>query len=377
MRATDDQPARYPGPAKPRRGIGRLGCLIWGMVGVLLAGMMVTGAAFAGWNSGISLARHNATSTAAAELARQCDHLRTDLAAGNARLAQRRIEFLRQHTPTCLIELVPTATALYLDSLPRATLRPTLTATSQPAIAAASTARPTVAATDAAAAGSLYEYDLDVLLAEAEADMSRRNYRAAIDTLDAIIAIDESFRTDHVGALHFAALTEQALALFRSGRLAEGIVLARRAETYGDVQALELNYEWTIAELYLDAQRLKITNPAESVRLFSLIVYEHGLRAYQNGLVISELQEAHRNYGDALSRQGEHCQAQGQYQAALDLRASPSRIDRAAVMIQRSQAAQACSGASVAQPSSTALPDNSEPTGAPIRPTIVPVGQTG
>ena len=371
MRAADDQPARYPGPAKPRRGIGRLGCLIWGMVGVLLAGMMVAGAAFAGWNSGISLARHNATSTAAAELARQCDHLRTDLAAGNARLAQRRIEFLRQHTPTCLIELAPTATALYLASLPRATLRPTLTATSQPTIAAASRARPTVAAS------SLYEYDLDVLLAEAEADMSRRNYRAAIDTLDAIIAIDESFRTDHVGALHFAALTEQALALFRSGRLAEGIVLARRAETYGDVRALELNYEWIIAELYLDAQRLKIANPAESVRLFSRIVYEHGLRAYQDGLVISELQEAHRNYGDALSWQGEHCQAQGQYQAALDLRASPSRIDRAAVMAQHSQAAQACSGASVTQPSSTALPDNGEPTGAPIRPTIVPVGQAG
>ena len=380
MRAADDQPARYPGPAKPRRGIGRLGCLIWGMVGVLLAGMMVAGAAFAGWNSGISLARHNATGTAAAELARQCDHLRTDLAAGNTRLVQRRIEFLRQHTlaPTCLIELAPTATALYLASLPRATLRPTLTATSQPTIAAASRARPTVAATDAAAAaGSLYEYDLDVLLAEAEADMSRRNYRAAIDTLDAIIAIDESFQTDHVGALHFAALTEQASALFRSGRLAEGIVLARRAETYGDVQALELNYEWIIAELYLDAQRLKITNPAESVRLFSRIVYEHGLRAYQDGLVISELQEAHRNYGDALSWQGEHCQAQGQYQAALDLRASPSRIDRAAVMAQHSQAAQACSGASVTQPSSTALPDNGEPTGAPIRPTIVPVGQAG
>ncbi len=374
MRAADDQPARYPpaGHAKPRRGIGRLGCLIWGMVGLLLAGMMVAGAAFAGWNSGISLARRHATVTAAAELARQCDHLRTDLAAGNARLAQRRIEFLRQHTPTCLIELVPTATALYLTSRPSATPQPTSTATSQPTIAA-SRIQPTIAATD----DRSYDYDLDVLLAEAEADMGLRNYQAAIDTLDAIIAIDESFRTDHVGDLHFAALTEQASALFRSGRLAEGIVLARRAETYGDVQTLELNYEWIIAELYLNGQRLKITNPAESVRLFSQIVYEHGLRTYQDGLVISELQEAHRNYGDALSWQGEHCQAQGQYQAALDLRASPSRIDRAAVRDRHSQAAQACSGASVAQPSATALPDEGEPTSAPIRPTIVPVGQTG
>lgn len=373
MRAADDQPARYPpaGHAKPRRGIGRLGCLIWGMVGLLLASMMVAGAAFAGWNSGISLARRQATVTAAAELARQCDHLRTDLAAGNARLAQRRIEFLRQHTPTCLIELVPTATALYLASLPSAAPRPTSTATSRPTIAA-SRIQPTIAATED---GS--DYDLDVLLAEAETDMGLRNYQAAIDTLDAIIAIDENFQTDHVGDLHFTALTEQASALFRSGRLAEGIVLARRAETYGDVQSLELNYEWIIAELYLNAQRLKTTNPAESVRLFSRIVYEHGLRAYQDGLVISELQEAHRHYGDALSWQGEHCQAKGQYQAALDLRASPSRIDRAAVRDLHSQAAQACSGASVTQPSATALPGDGEPTAAPIRPTIVPVGQTG
>lgn len=378
MRAADDQPTHYPpaGHAKPRRGIGRLGCLIWGMVGLLLAGMMVAGAAFAGWNSGISLARRHATVTAAAELARQCDHLQTDLAAGKARLAQRRIEFLRQRAlaPTCLIELVPRATALYLDSLPSAAPQPTLTATPQPTIAA-SRIQPTIAAID----DRPYDYDLDVLLAEAEADMDLRNYQAAIDTLDAISAIDESFRTDHVDDLHFIALTEQASALFRSGRLAEGIVLARRAETYGDVQTLELNYEWYIAELYLNAQRLKIANPAESVRLFSQIVYDNGLRTYQNGLVISELQEAHRHYGDALSWRGEPCQAQGQYQAALDLRASPSRIDRASVRAQRDQAAQACDGAAVSPSSSTALPDSGEPTSAPIRPTatIVPVGQTG
>ena len=372
MRPPDDTQASRS--IKPGRGIGRLGCLVWMMVGLLLAGMMAAGAVFAGWNSGISLARYNATVTAAAELARQCDHLQTDLAAGSARLAQRRIEFLQAQSPACLIELAPTATALYLISLPSATPAPTMTPPPLPLPSAAVTATSESTAT---VGGNAYDYDMDALLAEAEADMTLRNYQAAVDTLDAIIAIDENFQQARVGDLYFSALTAQATALFRSGRLAEGIVMTARAEAYGDVQGLDLNYERFIAGLYLSAQRLKITNPAESVRLFSQIVYDHGLRTYLNGLVIAELQEAHRHYGDALSRQGDYCEAQSQYAAALDLSVFPSRIDRAGVMTQRDQAAQICGGAQAASPAPTASADTAEPTAAPIRPTIVPVGQAG
>ena len=353
MRPPDDTQASRS--MKPGRGIGRLGCLVWVMVGLLLAGMMAAGAVFAGWNSGISLARYNATGTAAAELARQCDHLQTDLAAGNARLAQRRIEFLQAQSPACLIELAPTATALYLISLPSATPAPTMTPPPLPSPSAAVTATSEPAAT---VGGNAYDYDMDALLAEAEADMALRNYQAAVDTLDAIIAIDESFQQARVGDLYFSALTAQATALFRSGRLAEGIVMTARAEAYGNVQGLDLNYERFIAGLYLSAQRLKITNPAESVRLFSQIVYDHGLRTYLNGLVIAELQEAHRHYGDALSRQGNYCEAQSQYTAALDLSVFPSRIDRAAVrdLQQRSGRPRPADGAQAVSPALQPLP---------------------
>lgn len=376
MRRLDDTQASHS--AKPVRLVRgrRLGCLVWGMAGLLLAGMMVAGAAFAGWNSGISLARYNATRTLAADLQQQCQRMQMDIEAGNAGLVQRRIEFLQAHSPACLIELAPTATALYLASLPSATPTRTPTPLPSPSAAVTATAEPTATAT---VGGNVYDYDMDALLAEAEADVSAQNYQAAVDTLDAIIAIDESFQRERVGDLYFTALTAQATFLFRSGRLAEGIVLTARAEAYGDVQGLNLNYERIIAELYLAAQRLKITNPAESVRLFSQIVYVHGLRTYQNGLVITELQEAHRHYGDALWRQGDYCSAQAQYQAALDLSAFPSRIDRASVRAQRDQAAQVCDGAPAASPAPTASADETEPAAAPIRPTatIVPVGQTG
>lgn len=365
------QPPSRVGYAKPNRGGRWNGCLVWGAVGIIgifLAGMLVAGSVFAGWNSGIALARDNATATVAADLQQQCGRMRTDMAAGNIRLVQRRIEFLQTHTPACLIELVPTATALYLASLPSATPPPTRTA-------AASAARPE--ATPAAGDSRAYDYDVDALLAEAEADMRSQDYQTAIDTLDAIIAIDEDFQRTRVGALYFETLTAQALLLFRSGKLAEGIVMTARAEAYGDIQGLDLNYERTIAELYLDAQRLKITNPAESARLFSHIVYEQGLSSYLNGLVITDLQEAHRNYGDALSQRGDYCQAQAQYTAALDLFASPSRIHRANATAQRNQAAQACSGAPTTQPLAAVSPDAGESAAAPMRPTIVPVGQTG
>lgn len=387
MRPSDDTQASHPvkrqdvppsrvGYAKPNRGRRGTGCLIWGAVGItgiFLAGMIVAGSVFAGWNSGVALARHNATRTTAADLEQQCGRIQMDMAAGKLGLVQRRIEFLQTHTPACLIELVPTATALHLTSLPSATPMPTRTAAALPPPLAASTARPeaTLAAADSNA------YDMDALLAEAEADMRSQNYQAAVDTLDAIIALDGDFQRTRVGALYFEALTAQALLLFRSGRLAEGIVMTARAEAYGDIQGLDLNYERIIAELYLNAQRLKITHPAESVRLFSHIVYEQGLSNYLNGLVITDLQEAHRNYGDALSRQGDYCQAQAQYTAALDLSAFPSRIHRANVTAQRNQAAQACSGAPTVQPLAAVSPDVGESAAAPMRPTIVPVGQTG
>ena len=129
---------------------------------------------------------------------------------------------------------------------------------------------------------------------------------------------------------------------------------ATRAENYGDIG--ELGYERFIAQLYLDAQRLKTINPAESVRLLNRIVYEQGLSGYLNGLVIADLQEAYRNYGDALSGQGDHCAAEGQYTAALDLRPALSKMSLGALAAQRDSAAQACSGAPTAHPSAAASP---------------------
>jgi len=372
--------------------IGGPGCIVWGIVGmfsVLLAGILVMAATFAGWNSGVSVARANATATIASDIQIQCERMQTDIDAGNAGLLQRRIEVLQAFTPepACLTEFIPIATTLYLQSLPTETPLPTETSipTITPSPEATSIIESTATATTEAvitqSSSSLFEYDLDALLAEAETQLSTQSYADAMETLDAIIAIDENFQRTKVESMYFNALTSEATRLFHSGKLAEGIVITGRAEAYGDIQGL--NYERFIAQLYLDAVRLKITNPGESVRLFSRIAYEQGLINYLNGQVMTELQEAYANYGNSLSEIGEYCSARDQYDAALGLQPIVTNILRSDITSKRDVAGQACSG--VAPAGSTPIDGSTGdgsvtsqplPTALPTS-VIAPVGQPG
>ncbi len=348
-----------------RRG---LACLLWGVgifTGLLIGGAIVLGAVYAGWNTGLATARADATVTAAAYAQQQCERIPADLAAGRLSLAQSRFQNLasRPKPPDCLPQLAPTASAVFLLAAASPTPAPTYTAsaspTAPPATATASEAATLPAGEDALA------YDLDALLAEAQSAMSLGDYPAAIDTLDAIISLDQEFQRDLARRLFLEALTAEALALFRSGRLSEAVVMTDRAEEFGNID--QLNHERYIALLYLDGQRYLTTNPAEAVRKFSSLYYEFGLRDYVNGPIVGELQEALRNYGMALALQGDHCQAQAQFEAALNLNPPLSRINLADLTARRDQSILACQ----AQEQAAAAED-----GAPIA-TPLPVGQTG
>ena len=105
----------YAESRRKRRGFA---CLLWA-VGVslclLIAGAVVSGAAYAGWNTGLATARANATTTLAAYARQQCDRLPHDLAAGSLGLAQSRFEDLANlpQTPACVPLWAPMATAAY------------------------------------------------------------------------------------------------------------------------------------------------------------------------------------------------------------------------------------------------------------------------
>lgn len=343
-------------------------------VGLLLSTVAVIGASYVGWTSGLATAQANSTGTVEAAVQRQCALIPRDLGEGSFTLAARRLRDLQQRTPApdCLYELLQLATAM-APTASKINLPTQPSPTALPSTAAEAITTPTSAPTSTIANDhDRFEYDLDALLAEARNELSQRDFPAAIDTLDAIISIDEHFQSELVGSLFLEALKAQAQALFRSGNLSEAIVLTGRAEAHGDIETLQ--YERFIALLYLDGQSQKATNPAEAVRLFNRIVYEQGLSAYMNGDVIAELQEALKNYGDAFAFQGDYCQAQAQYEAALDLHPARSHISRGELTSKRQQAAQACGD----QPLSlTTDASSASGTPQPIGVRQAPVGQSG
>ncbi len=312
--------------------------------GLLLIGAVVVGAVFAGWSTGLATARAQATGTAMAEAQLQCALIPADLAAGHLTLAQRRLSALQSAAPApaCLALYAPTATLLHqqAQASPTATATATMTATLSPTATAQPTSQP---ATATATATSGVEYDLAALLAEAQADYERRDFPAAIDTLGAIISLDADFQRNLVQRLILESLMAQAQLLYRTGKLSEANVLTDRARAFGDVGSL--NYEYFIADTYLNGQRTKTTNPSEAVRLLRRIVYEQGLANYMNGRALGELQDALRYYADALALQGDACQARAQYQAALDLHPSVTYVNRGLLTGKRQEAELACNEA--------------------------------
>ena len=360
-------------PGQPRRrSSSRCGCLLLALFTPLLLGLaaLVTlGAAYAGWRSGIDMARTNAKATVAAEINEQCQRARVDITAGNMSLARTRLDYLSalEATPACLDELASAATDLALPTPFPPTTSPS--AAPPPATnAPTATASPTliVASPTPEASG----YDLDALLRQARDEMSRRDFQRAIDTLDAISAIDPSFERDTVRSLYFEALKAEATVMLRGGRLSEGILLAGRAEAYGALPD-QLAGERNIAEMYLQAMRLKQISPGDAITLFSQIAYNYSSPNYMN--VLGELQAAYVSYGDAFVFGGDHCNAQYQFQAALDLQPASSEILRGRARGKLERAEIACANATAvpltqADASSDAQATSSGPAAIGVRP---------
>lgn len=298
------------------------GCFVWGVVlffSLLLALGIVGMAGFAGWGEGLRIGQGNATATRNADITTQCDRLPQDLANGSVGLAQARLDSLVTLTPSvpCVATYAPTATALFLQSMATATLPPTPTETASPTPTVTQESTPaesvTVATPTASTSGG---FDLSALLAEAQQSLVEGKNRQAIDTLDAISAVDPQFQKGIVDQLTYQALTTEARRLFRTGtNLAEAILLTTRAEQYGDVG--DLSYERYIAEIYLQALIYQDTNFPRAIQQFSVIVYTQGLPNYLNAS--SLLNGQYVKYGDALALGGDYCNAQRQYESALGL----------------------------------------------------------
>ena len=341
----DDEP-RSGGP----------GCLVIGLVGLMVigfAGLIIALAGFAGWTSGQRIAQTNATATTNAVISDQMNRIPADINSKNLVLLKARLDYLTTLTPAVpgVMEFAQTATAL---SIPTATPSPT---TTQPATAEATesaTALPLVPRGSATP-------DLTALFQQAQAAVSTSDWDGAINTLDAVMGYDDKFQTNSVRALMFEALTKKALTLYRGGdtsRLAEANQLTDRASQYGNIETSEANYESIIASQYIDAVNAIGVDYNLAIRKLTALYSQ--APSYRD--VGQKLISQYIGYGDALVAGAQPCSAVPQYESALSLRAD------ATVSAKRDAAQTACTTQATQGTSGTPLPGGIAPVG------VAPVG---
>ncbi len=301
-------------PDEERGGRGG-SCLLTGLiVGMLLfvAVVIVALAAAAGWTSGQREASVGATATQNAAIGEQLQHIPDDVSSGNVVLLDARIRWLATQTPGVpgVGDLVMTATALYLNTLPTATpiASPTPAATE-----AATAAQDNIAITPESSGG----YDLASLLAQAQTAMASSQWENAIELLDVIMGTDATFQTQTVRGLMSQALNSYAKELYNNNQPAQANTIVDRAEEFGPL-AEGLAYERYAAELFLTARAgVGTGNPRAISALQELINQGSGGRYYSQALQL--LYTAYVAQGDATYGQGDACSAAMQYQRAVNL----------------------------------------------------------
>lgn len=338
---------------------GGPGCFVWGCVSVVGLGFalaIVALAGLAGWTSGQRTAGANSTATLMADINAQCARIPEDIAVGNTVLVERRLGFLATMTPgaPCVAEYIPTATALYLTQQPTATSPATVTPQATATTAVEPEATQDVETQVDIPTPSNGGYDLAALLQEAQESIRAGDYNSAVELLDVITGVDSTYDSANVRSLLREALSEEALIQFRTGNLAQGIVLTDRAEEFGAL-AEGLNYERYVATLYLDALSTVGTDYFTSITALRRLYDE--VPNYRNGEIAQMLFDAYLDYGDAFAIEANQCSAQQQYQNALNI------FSRSDVVSKRDNAQEACENPTPAVAGTPGTPGAVAPVG--------------
>lgn len=294
------------------------GCWMWAILVVMAFGfsaVLVMGSGLWGWANGAQAIRTYGLQTQQAVIQEQLTTwIPRDVAEGNTLLLEQRLIGLASLTPppSELAMVYATATQLSATLATVAvTATPTATATVAISPTVAFTPSPTVADVNAPL------FDVAVLFTQAQTLYTNGEYAEAAKTLDSVMALDSTYQTEAVQALMLEALRAHALGLFRSGELAQGIIIADQALQYGDIG--ELGYERYVAGLYLDAVSLDQINPGGAIAKWAAIYSQNP--TYQD--VKNRLYQSYLNYADLLMIQLDYCMAEQQYIAASLLLYSP------------------------------------------------------
>ena len=266
--------------------------------------LVIAGAsAFGGYRSGI----FQRTSLEATQVALQVDEQfqlgLQDLEAGNYEVARQRFEYVIQLDPghpgvteklaEVLLELNTTATP---TPVPTPTLTPTI---------------------DLRGAEELFS-QAQLLLAD-------KKWSEAIDTLLQLRKEEPDYQPIKVDAMLYVALRNRgADKILNQADLEGGTYDLALAERFGPLDVEASNYR-TWADLYVTGASFWELDWGQASNYFGqLLLVAPNLRDSSNMTVTERFRIAAIKYGDLLAENGDWCQAQEQYEAALNFGSDPA-----------------------------------------------------
>lgn len=298
----DPQPSPRKQPVQKSSAFRRLPRWVWAFPVVILAILMAAGGALAGYNSGQRVIHSSQAQQAAQVLKGQYNLALEDLQAGRYEVARQRLEYVITQDPSypgAQDKLAQAMAVLYATATPTP-LPPTDTPTPTRDL------RP-----------------VQDLFNQAAQQIAASDWDGALNTLTSLRGADPSYQTAKVDAMIYTALRNRGVdRILKKGDLEGGSYDLALAERFGplDVDADNVR-NW--ARLYMYGNSFWGADPARAIYYFSQVASAAPYLTDGSGwTAMARYREVLIQYGDLLGKQGKWCDAEQQYQLAVNIRAT-------------------------------------------------------
>jgi tetratricopeptide (TPR) repeat protein len=319
--------------------------LVWFVLFGLIFFLFITIGAAAGYNSGLSSRDLLKEKQVDQEIEEQFQMGVQDLEAGKYEIALHRFEYVMKENPNYpgITEKLSEAMAVVYSTATPTLLPPTITPTPSH---------------DFRSEEEMFNHAVSLVV--------NGNWGAAIDTLLSLRKTNKEYLTAKVDDLLFIALRNWGvMQILQEGNLESGMYNLSLAEKFVllDIEASQAR-QW--ARLYMIGLSFWEVHPEQAVFYFSQVAasapYLHDISGWT---AVDRYRDALIQYGDLLFKQEKWCDAQTQYEMALNLGAPPSvreKFDATALL---------CSPPTITPTlgTETITPTNTQSVGATYTPT--------
>jgi tetratricopeptide (TPR) repeat protein len=294
-----------PPPGGEQPGVSESAAPSWkllALVGILTLAIIAFMAAYGGYRSGLNQRNSLQSTQVSQQIKEQFDLGVQDLQAHNLDLARQRFEWVIQKAPD-----YPGIT----DMLAQVELLQNITAS--PTVAPTPTLTPTP---DMRSVEQLYT--------QAQQSMAGGDWNTAIDTLLELRKEAPDLHAVQVDGMLYMALRNRGIDKIKSSDLEGGTYDLALAERFGPLD-VEANNWRNWAELYITGASFWDVDWTQVIYYFQQVANTTpNLMDASGWTSVMRLATAYMKYGDQLAASGDWCNADKQYQLALDLGPNPT-----------------------------------------------------